>query len=173
MSIHKLSIILCLGVLISLNSCSFFSNNNDSAQSAEDKLLAEVKGSKLFSSDLEGLVSQSTSSADSTQLVERYINSWVKKQLLLLRAKSEVDLDDARIERKLLDYKYDLIAYEFEKEYVKQKLDTSIKLDDLNEYYQNNQENFSLKEPIIKGILVVLPLNLPEKNEVLALIYEQ
>ena len=172
MSIHKLSItyILSWGVLISLNSCSFFSNNNNSAQSPEDKLLAEVKGSKLFNSDLEGLVPQGTSSSDSTQLIERYINSWVKKQLLLLRAKSEVDLDDAGIERKLLDYKYDLIAYEFEKEYVQQELDTSIKQNDLNDYYQNNQENFILKEPIIKGILVVLPYNLPEKNEISPLI---
>lgn len=163
-----LSILFCLPFVI--NSCNFFSGNSETKKTEEDKLLAEVKGNKLYSSDLQGLVAQGTSENDSTQLVERYINSWVKKQLLLLRAKTEVDIDEASIERKLLDYKYDLIAFQFEKEYIEQQLDTIVQSDDINDYFESNKNNFLLKEPIIKAILIVLPVNNSQKNEILTLI---
>ncbi|MDX2306090.1 MAG: hypothetical protein NW226_24985 [Microscillaceae bacterium] len=158
-----INMVLLLGVFPSCNM-------GGAQKQTENKLLAEVRDTKLYASDLVGLIPEGTSKTDSTQLVERYIHAWVKKQLLLLRAKSEVNMDETEIERKLQDYKYDLIAYQYEKEYIEKKLDTIVKDNEIQEYLRSNRESFLLKEPLVKSILVALPLKITEKTEIANLI---
>jgi hypothetical protein len=150
-------------ILCALLSCS--SSQNKNKEDTKGKLLAEVKETKLYESDLLGLVTLGTSKSDSGQMVERYIHAWVRKQLLIQKAKTTIPLDEKEIERKLLDYKYDLIAYSFEKSYIEKNLDTSISAAEIKKYYEENAVNFELKQNIVKAILVKVPKNLPELED--------
>ena len=165
------SVIHIVALLIGLifQSCG----KKDGTGKEKGKLLAEVKQAKLYAGDLTGLVPLGASKADSTELVIRYINSWVKKQLILNKARNEANIDEAEIERKLLDYKYDLIAYEYEKAYIKNNLDTVVNEQEITKYYQENQPNFVLKQNIIRGILIKIPADLPEKEDFRKLLQSQ
>lgn len=134
----------------------------------EDKgeIVAEVGNEKLYQADLQGLVPQSLTGKDSSDRVERHIQSWVQKQLLIQKAKKEINFDEAEIERKLLDYKYTLMAHEFEKRYTDEKLDKQVSEKEIKQYYEKNLANFELKENIIKAWLIQIPTDKLEKSEI-------
>jgi hypothetical protein len=98
----------------------------------------------LYLSDLEDLVA-GQSETDSLKIVSAYTESWVKKKLLLEKAKEYVATDDAAIEKKVEAYRESLLLYEYEKELIRQKLDNAIKEEDIVVYYEKNKSNFSLE----------------------------
>ncbi len=132
----------------------------------QDKTLARVGNKKLYAKDLVGIVGIGTTKKDSAEIVQRYVQTWVRKQLLLQQSQKETKINENEIERKLLDYRYDLMAYEFEKEYVNKNLDTNVKQTEIDEYYKNNPANFELKQNIIKAFLIKTNKNIEKKDEV-------
>lgn len=146
--------------ILGLAACS----NQKSSDKIAAKPLAKVGETTLYSTDLSGLLPKGSSKADSVEIVSRYINNWVRKQLLLNKAQKEVKIDEAEIQRKLQDYRYDLIAYAFEKDYVEKNLNQKVNEQEITKYYQENQANFELKQNIIKGYLVKMPSDLAEKD---------
>lgn len=146
---------------------------NDNKSSNSNKILAKVANKQLKYNDLIGFVPSGTSKNDSALMMQRYIESWVRKQLLLEKANKEVKIDEAEIERKLQDYKYDLIVYQYEKNYIQKNLDTIIKPEEIQKYYQENTVNFELKQNIIKGIWVKTIKENTEKEQLKALLSEQ
>lgn len=146
-------------------------SSNKSSNS--NKILAKVANKQLKYNDLIGFVPSGTSKNDSALMMQRYIESWVRKQLLLEKANKEVKIDEAEIERKLQDYKYDLIVYQYEKNYIQKNLDTIIKPEEIQKYYQENTVNFELKQNIIKGIWVKTIKENTEKEQLKTLLSEQ
>lgn len=133
-------------------------------QAEEGKTLipiARVYDNYLYKQDLEGMVDKGTSSSDSAGIVGRYIDSWIKKQLLIAEAAAQIDFDEAELERKILDYRYALMVYEFEKNHVNQKADKEVSENEIKEYYRDNKANFELKQNIIKGIFAKVPQEAP------------
>lgn len=156
--------IYCIIIFFIIQSCSFFNTKNEAQD--KGKPLAKVNQTVLYQLDLQGLVPTNVSKEDSAEIVNRYINSWLRKQLLISKAQKEAKIDEAAIARKLLDYRYDLIAYEFEKAFIQKNLDTTVNEQDITKYYQENPANFELKQNIIQGILVQIPQNLKEAEDV-------
>jgi hypothetical protein len=151
-----------LGSLLFVSACG----SADSDSKSKGKALAKVKTVLLYERDLLGLVPMGAPKADSAEIVNRYINAWIRKQLLLAKAQSEVKIDEAEIERKLLDYRYDLIAFAFEKAYIQKNLDSKVTEAEIKQYYQENPANFELKQNIVKANLVKISANLPEKDSI-------
>ena len=135
--------------------------NQETTEGVIRQPVARVYNNYLYEQDLEGIVDENGSAEDSANLVTRYIDTWVKKQLLLAEAASQMDIDEAEMERKILDYRYALIVYEFEKNYVNREVDTDVSEEDIAEYYQAHQDNFELKQNIIKGIFAKVPQEAP------------
>jgi len=123
--------------------------------------VARVYDDYLYKEDLEGIVDEQASPEDSANIMGRYIDSWVRKQLLITEAASQIDFDEAELERKILDYRYALMVYEFEKIYVNQRVDPDVDDDEIEAYYQQNKANFELKQNIIKGIFAKVPKEAP------------
>ncbi|MEM9832622.1 MAG: peptidyl-prolyl cis-trans isomerase [Bacteroidota bacterium] len=131
--------------------------------------VARVYDNYLYLQDLEGIVDENTSPPDSADIMNRYIDSWIKKQLLIAEAASQIDIDEAKLERKVLDYRYALIVYEFEKNYVNQRVTDEVSETAIEEYYQDNKQNFELKNNIIKGIFAKVPQEAPRTGRLRAL----
>lgn len=141
---------LPLLVCILLSSCDFFKFKSENDDLDEDPIVASVGNQLLKRSDIIFLVTSNSSKEDSTNLTNRYVQSWIRKQLMILEAGKNMTFDEAELNRKLLDYKYALMVYEFEKSYVTSNSAPEISSSEIEEYYEKNKENFSLKEIIVR-----------------------
>jgi hypothetical protein len=121
-------------------------------------VLAKVQDEYLYESDLAGLVPRGSPSGDSLSITKGYIDNWIRQQLLLNQAKKNLSGEQQDFTKQLENYKNSLIIYSYENELLKQKLDTLVTEDELQEYYDQNQQNFLLKENIVQIQYVKLPL---------------
>jgi len=152
-----------IGFLL-LSGCDYL-NLKQFKESDEEKQqikIASVGKSYLYQDDLKGIVADEASVADSTNLINRYVTSWIRKQLLIAEASAEIDFDLPSIDRKVLDYRYALMVHEYKKYYVDQNLDTAISEEEIEAYYTNNTQNFELKQHIIRGYFIKIAKNAPK-----------
>lgn len=128
--------------------------------------IARVYDSYLYQSELKGVVPYGTSKKDSASLVEEYINTWTKKQLVLKKAESNLTDEQKDVEKQLQDYRASLIIFSYERELIRQKLDTVVSDSEIEKYYTSNPANFELKNNIIRLRYVKIPLKTPNKDKV-------
>jgi hypothetical protein len=138
-------------------SCEFFKPKEIDTNS----LIAKVGDDYLYISDLEGLFPKNASSADSTLLAEKYALDWVKKQLMIAKSKESIDVNEAEIERKVLDYRYALIVHSYIKKYIDAHIDYNVAEKEIEKYYQEKADNFLLKQHIVKCMYVQVPRTAP------------
>ncbi len=152
----KKNIFLLLSVfqVISLFSCQFLNSKNEQA---DLKPVARVHQTYLYQKDLQGMLGQAVSQKDSASIAQRYIDSWVKKQLLVYEAESNLDLDMNDVEKRVQEYKYQLLIYAYQKKYIEKKLDTVVTNAQIEAYYTENPKNFELKQNIVRGLLLKVP----------------
>lgn len=155
-----------------LASCDLVQIKNEGGETADSpQPLARVNNSYLYATDLEGLIANGVSAKDSANLATAYINNWIRKQLLIDEASSQIEFDEAEIQRKILDYRYSLIAYEYKSFYINQNLNQEVTEEEIEEYYGNNQDNFPLRQNIIRGRFIRLPNDAPPTVNIRSLIY--
>ncbi len=175
--LHK--ILVLLSFIIS-TACSdkhlpdFLKFKNQAAQEGVELIpVARVHDNYLYRQDLEGIIEPGISRADSASIMDRYVDSWIKKQLLINEAATKIDFDEAELERKALDYRYALMIYEFEKNHVNQKIDNDVSEEEIKTYYENNKANFELKQNIIKGIFAKVPQEAPRVGRLRSLFQDK
>jgi len=159
-------------LVIFLSGCDLIKMKVNNAEGDADRpAAARANGSYLYRDELVGIVAPGTPALDSTRLVEAYIDSWIRKQLLIQEASRKIDINEAQVERKILDYRYSIIAYEYQTYYIKQHLDTAVSYDEVEKYYKANIDNFILKQNIVQGTFVKVPKNAPRTGKIKELIF--
>jgi hypothetical protein len=133
--------------------------------------VARAENSYLFKDELEGIVGPNAPTADSIARTEAYIHSWIRKELLIQEATRKMDINEAEIERKILDYRYSIIAYEYQNQMVKKNLDTAISKQEIQDYYKANVDNFILKQNIVQATFIKVPKTAPRTDKVKEMIY--
>jgi hypothetical protein len=161
---HKYCYIFIIFNALILAACS------PTEKESGDKVVASVEDKYLYASDLAGLVNKGVAATDSATIVNNYIETWARKQAMLVKAEKEVELDNQEIERKIADYRYSLMIYELEKEYLQKHLDTTVTEEQIQRYYQENPANFELKQNIVQGSLISLPKGTPDIDKARKLI---
>ena len=155
---------LAIVLLLSLISCNLFEN-----KTLHSKPVARVHDSYLYFADIEHIIGDGARSEDSSKIVRQYIENWIRQQLILHKAK--LNLSDkhsyALIENQLNDYRTSLIIYAYQKELIKQKLDTIILEEDIQQYYETNNANLVLKNDIIRAKYIQIPLAAPDQNKLM------
>ncbi len=154
-------------------SCDLIRMKKESAESNLRKPVARVNDVYLYRDELSGIVTGNTSKEDSTARVMAYINSWIRKQLLISEATKKININEAEVERKILDYRYSLIGYEFQNYYIKQNLNDSISDQEIEFYYKEHLDNFILKQNIVRGTFIKVPTGAPRTNQLKGLIYSE
>ncbi|MCK5104896.1 MAG: peptidyl-prolyl cis-trans isomerase [Cyclobacteriaceae bacterium] len=156
------SLIILVSILY-ITSCEFLQFkkgiNGDTEPDAQP--LASVGDMYLFPRDVEGIVPPGISKNDSIDLMERHIKSWIKKQLLITEAQNQLTFDEVELERRVLDYRYALMMHEFEKYTIARNINVNISEEEIELYYQENIENFELKQNIIRGYFIQLSKDAP------------
>lgn len=159
-----------LGLL--LFGCEFIRMKNEK-NNAENvrKAVARVNNSFLYQDELSGIIPEGTDPADSIARVTTYINSWIRKQLVINEAMKNIDINEAEVARKVLDYRYSLIGYEYQNYYIKQNLNDSISDKEIQDYYKEGRDNFILKQNIIQGTFIKVPKEAPRTKRIKDLMY--
>ncbi len=160
-----------VGMLL-LSGCDLIQFKKETTtQDPERVPVARVNRAFLYKDELAGIVPIGATQEDSTVRMEAYINSWIRKQLLLQEAARKIDINEAEVERKILDYRYSLIAYEYQAFYIKQNLDTAINAPEIEQYYKDNLDNFILKQNIVRATFIKVPKSAPRTNKIKDLIF--
>ena len=82
-----------------------------------------------------------------------------------------MDINEAEVERKILDYRYSIIAYEYQNQMVKKNLDTTVSKQEIQEYYKGNVDNFILKQNIVQATFIKVPKTAPRTDKVKEMIF--
>lgn len=146
-----------VAVLFLLSGCEYLQNLRQDDGSGETVAIARVGETYLYREDLAGIIPNRASENDSASLASRYIDSWIQKQLMLQAAEKETLLEEAEINRRIEDYKYELLVYAYEKRYILDHLDSVVTDAQIQEYYNNNLDNFQLRQNIVKAIYAKVP----------------
>lgn len=137
------------------------------------KAVARVDDKYLYQDELVGIVDQNSTAEDSAARVTAYINSWIRKQLLIGEAMKRININEAEVERKVLDYRYSLIGYEYQNYYIQQHLDDSISEKDIDDYYRTHLDNFVLKQNIVRGTYIKVPRTAPRTAKLKDMIFSE
>ncbi|MEJ6735590.1 MAG: hypothetical protein QNK84_00945 [Flavobacteriales bacterium] len=133
---------------------------------AEEKVLARVEDKNLFISDIEGIVPVNASAADSSLIINNYIQKWVKDNLILKKAELNLKESQKDFQKQLEDYRSSLIVYSYEKELIKQRLDTLVLGHEIQDFYDNNNQNFELRNDIVKVIYLKINKKAPQLKKI-------
>jgi len=152
-------------IVLFLSGCDLFKIKSDEDDDG-DPIVASVGKTFLHVSDIDFITKDTQSELDSAEVVNRYIQTWIKKQLMIKEAGKNLTIDESELNRKLLDYRYALIIYEFEKSQVEKSLNKNVSLEEITTYYERFKENFSLKEIIVRTNFIKMEKSLPQKRQV-------
>ncbi|KGL63002.1 hypothetical protein [Polaribacter sp. Hel1_85] len=159
------AVLFCFVLFVS---CDLFKFQEKETNASE--IVAIVNTEKLFRKDLATILPKNINKTDSLILVKSYIQNWAIKKLLLEKAKNNSSLETVnQIEELVKDYKESLLINNYKEHLVKQKLDTIISDEELEEYYILNKENFKLNEELVKIRYLHIDNNINDKDEILAL----
>lgn len=139
---------------------------NETTKEVEDKPLAKVHDSYLYASDLEGLINSSVSKEDSIIMTRNFIDDWVKKQLLMVKAELNLDDETKDIEKEIDDYRSSLLIFRYKQKLINQKLDTLITDQEIEDYYKEYSGNFVLNHHIVKALYLKISKEAPEIEKV-------
>ncbi len=149
---HQLLYIIGASVL--LVSCNYFKTET------KKNAIARVNNTYLYEEDIEKLITENTSSEDSTLIVNNYINRWATQQLLIDQAKINLTADKlGQFDKLVQEYKNDLLTEAYKNAIVSKELDSVITGQEYNDYYEANKENFKLRDLLVKMRYVQLPVD--------------
>jgi hypothetical protein len=137
------------------------------------KPVARVGNSYLYQDELAGIAPTDVTGEDSIARVTAYVNSWIRKQLVINEAMKNIDINELEVERKVLDYRYSLIGYEYQNYYIKQNLNDSVSDQEIETYYKERLDNFILKQNIIQGVYIKVPKSAPRTKKVKDLMFSK
>lgn len=125
-------------------------------------LIGKVDDSYLYLEDVNGIIPKATSHNDSIALLKRYVENWVREKLIIQKAEDNLTDEQKNVDKQLQDYRNSLITYAYEKELIRQHLDTLVTHSEIEKYYNEHTDDFKLKDNIIKVIYVKTSLDAPK-----------
>ncbi len=142
---------------IIFTSCQYFQPKAE----VSERIVARVGTEELYKSSIGEWIPADLSKTDSTVFVEKFVLDWVKKQLMIAQAEQAIDFNEARIQKRVLDYQYALMVYELEQKYIDANLNEEVSDEEIASYYNEKAENFLLRENLSKCIYFKIPSRVP------------
>jgi protein subunit release factor A len=102
-------------------------------------------------------------------MAQSYVRNWVTQHLLLEKAEVNLSAEQLDVSDKLEEYRQSLLIYQYQREYIRQQMDTTVTDTELAEYYEANKDNFKLKDNIARMLFVRLPNNSKDVKKVMKL----
>ena len=155
-------IAILLGIVLPMfASCKAISDFLDKGE-----VVAQVGETRLMMEELQKVIPNGISPEDSIILAKQYINSWALDHIFLDVAESQLSSAELDVSKELESYRRSLLKYRYEQLYVNQRLDTLVLDDQIQEFYTQHPDRFSLQRPVVKARFV----SISEKSPMLKMI---
>jgi hypothetical protein len=117
----------------------------------------------LYLDQIPRLITEETSEMDSAGIIQDYINKWARKEFLYQKAVENLspELRD-EIDKQLQETRADLVIYQYQRQMMLEKMDTTVTEAEMENYYSTNHESFFLGSNIIKALFIKLPVETPD-----------
>ena len=113
--------------------------------------VARVEDEYLTQFEIESIFENSTNSADSTMVLNNYINNWAANKLLIQRALVNLPEENQnRIQDLVDDYKSDILINSYIDAMVNENMNLEVSSYELDSLYDNYKETFKLTEELFK-----------------------
>ena len=150
-------------VLIQLVSCDFILKRD---KVDTRKPIAKVDSVFLYKEDIIKALPENYAKRDSSLLVNNYINSWAKKQILLSKARLNLNDEGKEINDLVKKYKEDLLINKYREAVVNQNLDTIISEAEIDSFYKKNKELLKLNEELLQLRFIHADKNIMNRKEI-------
>lgn len=161
MKINTITVFFLILIISACNKATF---------SDSDRVIARAYDEYLYLSDIQDLVPPETNPSDSLAIVQGYLQNWVKNQILLYQAEKNLTDHQKDFSRQLEDYRTSLIIFEYESELIRQKLDTMVAHNEIEEYYSTHTSNFKLDENIVRLVYAKVVRGSPFRDRIRELV---
>ena len=134
---------------------------------SKEEPLARVNDNFLFFSDIQESLDENMSQNDSMLAVNSAINNWASKKLLY--EKAIFNLSNSKqneLDILVKSYESDLYISNYEKEWLKTRVDTIVSNDQLQSYYNENKNKFRLRQDILLARFIELPIENFNKTQI-------
>ena len=140
-------------IILFVSSCELLDGNT-----TDDKIaLARVDNNYLY---IEDIIFPSLQN-DSSLIIETQTDQWIRNQLLLKLAYENV-INVNNVENQVLQYKNNLILFEYEKITYQNNIEFLVSDEELNKYYENNIKDFVLPFDLVKALYAKIPVDAPD-----------
>lgn len=150
-------------VLVLFSSCK---KGADKPAEQTDEPIVQVFGETLYKSDVMEALPKGLSKNDSILTAKAFEEKWIREHLVYEIAKKNIS-DKDKIDEMVENYRHTLITYTYQEELLKEHLSQKISEDELRKYYDANKNKLALTANLVKGIYLKVPLNAPQKDELL------
>lgn len=161
------SFVFLLGFLLLATACGNF------VRQSERIVVAECYGAKLYADELDGLVSDGIGKMDSMTQVNAYVDSWIRRQLMVHQAEMNLTPEQLDFSKQLQDYRSSLVIYAYETQMIEQYLDTVVSQEEIAAYYDEHKENFQLRSTMVKVVYVILEEYCKQEKEFVQLLSDR
>ena len=140
-------------IILFISACKFFDGHT-----TNDKIpLARVDNNYLY---IEDIIFSSLQN-DSSLIIKKQTDQWIRNQLLLKSAYENV-ININNVENQVLQYKNNLILFEYEKIMYQNNIEFLVSDEELNKYYENNIKDFLLSFDLVKALYAKIPVDAPD-----------
>ena len=134
---------------------------------SKEEPIARVNDNFLFFSEIQESLDENMSQNDSMLAVNSAINNWASKKLLY--EKAIFNLSNSKqneLHQLVRSYESDLYISNYEKEWLKTRVDTIVSNDQLQSYYNDNKNKFRLRQDILLARFIELPIENFNKTQI-------
>lgn len=133
----------------------------------EDKgeVLARMGEHELYANDITRLIEPGLPAKDSLAALQSLVDNWVRKEVKTAAAEAALSGHSDEIEAMVAQYRSSLVTYQYEQEWLLDRLDTTVTTEQIRAYYDDNRDAFRLAGPIVKARIVRLPSGLRQSRK--------
>ena len=134
---------------------------------AEEVVVERVKAARvgsvhLYEEELIKDIPSGLGAEDSLLFIDQIVNNWIEEQIVLQKAEEVLPQEAKDVEDRLEKYRKALIIYAYEQQFIKERFDTAVSLIEIEEYYAVHEDDFILKDYIVKALYLKISKGTPD-----------
>ncbi len=153
--------ILLLIIFLSIFSCK--------QEEKIENAVARVGNKYLLEEDIAERIPENLNKEDSLLYRRNLIKNWATEELLLKKAKINIEDKNNEIKNLIKDYEKELFIDKYKQAVLQQELDTIIEDKDIDSYYEQNKDIYKLNEKLIQLKYIHFNSSLNDKDEIVKL----
>lgn len=145
-------------IVLSVVAGIFFGCKGESHSNEKVKPVAIAGTEELSPGELREIYIHAGDPKDSQAVKQQNIEKWATDALFYQEAMEKLNEDEVQVNQQVEEYKKSLVNYIYQTKIIEANLDTTVSKQEIEEYYNENKDNFILKDNIVKVNYYKIPL---------------